>query len=55
MSYAQPGQPSKRWQDWVDSKPILSLVVVGVIATQLGTYFGYVFPALGLPVLPWPL
>jgi hypothetical protein len=26
-----------------------------VIATQLGTYFGYVFPAVGLPVLPWPL
>ena len=25
------------------------------IATQLGTYFGYVFPAVGLPVLPWPL
>ncbi|NNC78692.1 MAG: hypothetical protein HKN94_00950 [Acidimicrobiales bacterium] len=28
---------------------------MGVIATQLGTYFGYVFPAFGLPVLPWPL
>ncbi|HSJ60754.1 MAG TPA: hypothetical protein VK895_05935 [Jiangellaceae bacterium] len=26
-----------------------------MIATQLGTYFGYVFPAFGLPVLPWPL
>jgi hypothetical protein len=55
MSYANPGKPSKRWQEWVDSKPILSLLVVGVIATQLGTYFGYVFPAIGLPVLPWPL
>ena len=31
------------------------LSLVGVIATQLGTYFGYVFPAFGLPVLPWPL
>lgn len=55
MSYAQPGAPSKRWQDWVEAKPILSLFVVGVIATQLGTYFGYVFPAVGLPPLPWPL
>lgn len=55
MSYSRPGQPSRRWQDWVNGKPILSLFVVGVIATQLGTYFGYVFPAVGLPVLPWPL
>lgn len=55
MSYARPGQPSARWQDWVEKKPILSLFVVGVMATQLGTYFGYVFPAIGIPVLPWPL
>lgn len=55
MSYAKPGQPSARWQDWVDEKPILSLFIVGIVATQLGTYFGYVFPAVGLPVLPWPL
>lgn len=55
MSYATKGAPSARWQAWVDSRPILSLFVVGIIATQLGTYFGYVFPAVGLPVLPWPL
>ncbi len=55
MSYAHPGQPSARWQDWVENKPILSLFVVGIVATQLGTYFGYVFPAIGIPVLPWPL
>ena len=55
MSYAHPGQPSARWQDWVESKPILSLFVVGIVATQLGTFFGYVFPAIGIPVLPWPL
>lgn len=55
MSYASPGLPSARWQTWVEHKPILSLIAVGVIATQLGTYFGYVFPAVGLPVLPWPL
>ena len=29
--------------------------LVGVIATQISTYFGYVFPAIGLPTLPWPL
>jgi hypothetical protein len=44
-----------RWQHFVDARPIASLALVGVIATQLGTYFGYVFPAFGLPVLPWPL
>jgi hypothetical protein len=55
MSYASPGKPSARWQIFVNERPIASLVLVGVIATQLGTYFGYVFPAFGLPVLPWPL
>ncbi|MGD9701171.1 MAG: hypothetical protein AB7J47_08580 [Acidimicrobiia bacterium] len=55
MSYASPGKPSARWQQWVEAKPILSLLMVGIIATELGTYFGYVFPAVGLPVLPWPL
>ena len=55
MSYTSPGQPSSRWQEFVERSPILSLAVVGVIATQLGTYFGYVFPAVGLPTLPWPL
>ena len=49
------GRPSARWQNFVDERPIASLALVGVIATQLGTYFGYVFPAFGLPVLPWPL
>jgi hypothetical protein len=55
MSYAKPGQPSARWQTWVEKSPILSLFVVGIFATQLATYFGYVFPAVGIPVLPWPL
>lgn len=54
MSYARPGRPSARWQNFVDAKPILSLVTVGIIATQLATYFGYVFEAIGLPQLPWP-
>lgn len=55
MSYAQPGQPAAQWRSFVNRSPIGSLFVVGIIATQLGTYFGYVFPAVGLPVLPWPL
>jgi len=55
MSYSQPGQPAAQWRAFVDRSPIGSLFVVGIIATQLGTYFGYVFPAIGLPVLPWPL
>lgn len=55
MSYAQPGRPSGSWQRWVNQHPIGAIFVVGIIATQLGTYFGYVFPAVGLPVLPWPL
>jgi hypothetical protein len=48
-------KPSVRWQNFVDTKSIAALAVTAVIATQLGTYFGYVFPAVGLPVLPWPL
>jgi hypothetical protein len=55
MSYASPGKPSERWTKFVNDRPIASLTLTGVIATQLGTYFGYVFPAVGLPVLPWPL
>jgi hypothetical protein len=52
---ASPGQPSARWRKFVDERPIASLILVGFIATQLGTYFGYVFPAIGLPTLPWPM
>ena len=55
MSGSIPGQPNNRWRAWVNEHPIGAIALVGVIATQLGTYFGYVFPAIGLPVLPWPL
>lgn len=55
MSNAPRGQPSLQWRRWVDARPIAALALVSLIATQLGTYFGYVFPAVGLPVLPWPL
>jgi hypothetical protein len=43
------------WYDWVDRHRVGGIALVGLIATQLGTYFGYVFPAIGLPTLPWPL
>jgi hypothetical protein len=49
------GEASPRWHNWVATNPIAGILLIGVIATQLGTYFGYVFPAVGLPVLPWPL
>ena len=55
MSGSIPGQPNNRWRAWCNEHPIGSLALVGVIATQLGTYFGYVFPAVGLPTLPWPM
>jgi len=45
---------SPRWHNWVEKHPVGGIALIGVIATQLGTYFGYVFPAVGLPVLPWP-
>ena len=43
------------WYDWVNAHRVGAIALVGLIATQLGTYFGYVFPAIGLPTLPWPL
>ena len=49
------GSAASWWYDWVDSHRVGAAALVGLIATQLGTYFGYVFPAIGLPTLPWPL
>ena len=43
------------WYDWVNTHRVGAAALVGVIATQVATYFGYVFPAVGLPTLPWPL
>jgi hypothetical protein len=43
------------WYNWVDRNRVIGIILVGLIATQLATYFGYVFPAIGLPTLPWPL
>jgi hypothetical protein len=49
------GSAATWWYDWVDQHRVAASALVGVIATQMGTYFGYVFPAIGLPTLPWPL
>jgi hypothetical protein len=49
------GSAAAWWYDWVDGHRVAAAALVGLIATQLGTYFGYVFPAFGLPTLPWPL
>jgi hypothetical protein len=49
------GGISPWWYNWVDRHRVAGIALVGVIATQLGTYFGYVFPSVGLPVVPWPL
>lgn len=49
------GSAASWWYDWVDGHRVGAAALVGLIATQLGTYFGYVFPAFGLPTLPWPL
>ncbi|MGH9228523.1 MAG: hypothetical protein ACRD07_07275 [Acidimicrobiales bacterium] len=43
------------WYDWVNQHRVGAAALVGVIATAIATYFGYVFPAIGLPTLPWPL
>jgi hypothetical protein len=49
------GSAAAWWYEWVNQHRVGAIALVGVIATQLGTYFGYVFPAIGLPTLPWPL
>jgi len=49
------GSAAGWWYDWVNQHRVGAIALVGLIATQLGTYFGYVFPAFGLPTLPWPL
>ncbi|MEY3618838.1 MAG: hypothetical protein RL726_1536 [Actinomycetota bacterium] len=54
MSNSLAPSASQRWHKWVAEHPVGSLALIGVIATQLGTYFGYCFQAIGLPRLPWP-
>ena len=45
---------SPRWHSWVASHPVGGLAVTGLVATQIVTYLGYCFKAIGLPTLPWP-
>lgn len=49
------GEAAGWWHDWVNDHKVAGLALVSVIATQMGTYFGYVFEVVGLPKLPWPL
>jgi hypothetical protein len=49
------GGATARWHRWVDAHPVGGIVLIGVIATQMATYCGYIFPAVGLPAIPWPL
>lgn len=49
------GSAAAWWYEWVNAHRVGAIVLVGVIATQIGTYFGHVFPAFGLPSLEWPL
>jgi hypothetical protein len=49
------GSAAAWWYDWVNLHRVGAAALVGVVATQIATYFGYVFPAIGLPTLPWPL
>jgi hypothetical protein len=48
-------EASAWWYDWVNLHRVGAAALVGVVATQIATYFGYVFPAIGLPTVPWPL
>lgn len=54
MANALAPSATQRWHKWVEEHPVGGLAVIGLIATQLGTYFGYCFQAIGLPQLPWP-
>jgi hypothetical protein len=49
------GAAAAWWYDWVNLHRVGAAALVGVVATQIATYFGYVFPAIGLPSVPWPL
>ena len=60
QSVAEPArvgiaEASAWWYDWVNLHRVGAAALVGVIATAIATYFGYVFPAIGLPTVPWPL
>lgn len=45
----------QRWHRWMAEHPILGITLVGVLATQITTTFGYYLVAFELPSLAWPL
>jgi hypothetical protein len=43
-----------RYQHWVYRHPVRGAVLAGVVATQIGTIWGYYGVGIGLPSLPFP-
>ena len=43
-----------RYQHWVYRHPVRGAILAGVIATQVGTIWGYYAKGIGLPSLPFP-
>ena len=43
-----------RYQSWVYRHPVGGAALAGLIATQVGTIWGYYAPGIGLPSLPFP-
>jgi hypothetical protein len=43
-----------RYQNWVYRHPVKGAILAGVVATQIGTIWGYYAVGIGLPSLPFP-
>jgi hypothetical protein len=43
-----------RYQNWVYKHPVKGAALAGLIATQVGTIWGYYAAGIGLPPLPFP-
>jgi len=46
---------TQKWHKWMAEHPIAGITLVGVLATQITTTFGYYLVAVELPSLAWPL
>jgi hypothetical protein len=43
-----------RYRHWVYRNPVKAAVLAGIVATQIGTIWGYYAVGIGLPSLPFP-
>ena len=43
-----------RYQNWVYKHPVAGATLAGIVATQIGTIWGYYAVGVGLPSLPFP-